>query len=87
MLGKLLGFTVSCHGEYPGWDYAEHSAVRDYLERSYQALFGKKLKIEAIHAGLECGLFRKAVQSGCYRNRTDDFGMSYAAGAIGSCFL
>ena len=58
MLGKLLGFTVSCHGEYPGWDYAEHSAVRDYLERRYQALFGKKLKIEAIHAGLECGLFQ-----------------------------
>lgn len=57
-LGKLLGFTVSCHGEYPGWNYAEHSPIRDYFMRSYQTLFGKDMKFEAIHAGLECGLFQ-----------------------------
>ena len=58
MLGKLLGFTVSCHGEYPGWNYAEHSPIRDCFMRSYQTLFGKDMKFEAIHAGLECGLFQ-----------------------------
>lgn len=58
LLARTLGFTVSCSGEYPGWSYAEHSPIREQFAKSYQKLFGKELKIEAIHAGLECGLFQ-----------------------------
>ncbi|MDD6236875.1 MAG: aminoacyl-histidine dipeptidase [Clostridiales bacterium] len=58
LLGQLFGFTVSCNGEYPGWNYAECSPIRDCFVSSYRALFGQELKLEAIHAGLECGLFQ-----------------------------
>ncbi len=47
--------------EYPGWSYAEHSPVRDVFKASYLELFGNELKIESIHAGLECGLFADAL--------------------------
>ena len=58
VLAEIFGFTASCGGEYPGWSYAEHSPIRERFVRSYRKLFGKELQIEAIHAGLECGLFQ-----------------------------
>lgn len=57
LLGDTFGFAMECSGEYPGWSYAEVSPIRDLFAESYRELFGKELKIEAIHAGLECGLF------------------------------
>ena len=45
----------------PGWSYAEHSPVRDVFVESYRELFGSELRIESIHAGLECGLFAEAL--------------------------
>ena len=47
--------------EYPGWSYAEHSPVREVFVESYRELFGSELRIESIHAGLECGLFAEAL--------------------------
>ena len=44
-----------------GWSYAEHSPVRDVFVESYRELFGSELRIESIHAGLECGLFAEAL--------------------------
>ena len=35
--------------------------IRDVFCESYRTLFGKELSIEAIHAGLECGLFSQAL--------------------------
>lgn len=61
LVGETFGFTVETTGEYPGWSFAEHSPVRDVFIQSYQELFQKELKIEAIHAGLECGLFSDAL--------------------------
>ena len=40
---------------------AEHSPIRDTFVASYHDLFGTELKIEALHAGLECGLFSDAL--------------------------
>ena len=31
--------------------------MREIFQESYRKLTGKELKIEAIHAGLECGIF------------------------------
>lgn len=61
ILADVLGFDVVFEYEYPGWSYAEHSAVRDVFCESYRELFGTELKIESIHAGLECGLFADAL--------------------------
>ena len=56
-LAETFGFTVSHSSEYPGWSFKEDSPVREICKESYKELFGEDLKIEAIHAGLECGLF------------------------------
>lgn len=48
-------FTVS--GEYPGWAFKVDSPLRDKMIRVYEQMYGEKPEIQAIHAGLECGLF------------------------------
>lgn len=61
LLAETFGFDCTVRGEYPGWSFAEVSPIRDTFIESYQTLFGAPLKIEAIHAGLECGLFSDAI--------------------------
>ena len=41
----------------PGWEFKKESPLRDLAIEKYEALFGKKAVIEAIHAGLECGFW------------------------------
>ena len=60
-LADSFGFEAEYSGEYPGWSYAEQSRIREVFVESYRELFGKELKLEAIHAGLECGLFTEAI--------------------------
>lgn len=52
----LAGARMEISGEYPGWAYKEDSPLRDKMIRIYEEMYGKKPKVEAIHAGLECGL-------------------------------
>lgn len=53
----IFGFGTSISGRYPGWEYKEDSKIREIFIESYKSLFNENLKVEAIHAGLECGLF------------------------------
>ena len=48
-------------GEYPGWAYREESPLRDMMADIYKKLYNKDMKIQAIHAGLECGLFSEKI--------------------------
>ncbi|WP_206459063.1 aminoacyl-histidine dipeptidase [Anaerovorax sp. IOR16] len=57
LLTDEFGFQYKIAGQYPGWSFAEESKIRDAFVESFHRLFGKELQIEAIHAGLECGLF------------------------------
>ena len=61
MLADTFGFDAAFENEYPGWSYAPRSAIRDVFCESYRELFGTELRIESIHAGLECGLFAEAL--------------------------
>lgn len=56
-ISELAGAEMEVHGEYPGWAYRKDSPLRDKMIRLYEKLYGKKPKVQAIHAGLECGLF------------------------------
>ena len=56
-LAAAFGFSCTAGSEYPGWSYAPQSRIRDVMSTVYRELFGKDLRIEAIHAGLECGIF------------------------------
>ena len=53
---ELLGGMVDFSGEYPAWEYRADSPLRELMERVYREQYGKEPVIEAIHAGLECGL-------------------------------
>lgn len=61
LLADTFGFTAEYSGEYPGWSYREVSPIREVFCESYHELFGEELKTEALHAGLECGLFSDAI--------------------------
>lgn len=61
LLAEIFGFDCDIAGAYPGWSFAEESPIRDTFIVSYRELFDADLKIEAIHAGLECGLFSDAL--------------------------
>ncbi len=43
--------------EYPAWEYRKNSSLRDTMCRVYENMYQKKPICEAIHAGLECGIF------------------------------
>ena len=51
----VYGVTCEWSGEYPGWQYQEVSPLREKAVQAYKDVFGKEPKVEAIHAGLECG--------------------------------
>ncbi|WP_241609475.1 beta-Ala-His dipeptidase [Rosenbergiella australiborealis] len=58
-LGALAGAKTEASGSYPGWQPDANSAIMGLTREIYLKLFGKKPSIQVIHAGLECGLFRK----------------------------
>ena len=56
-LASLLGGVVTYAGDYPAWEYKRDSKLRELVADVYEKQTGKKPVIEAIHAGLECGVF------------------------------
>ena len=56
-LAEMLDGTYSQDGEYPAWEYRKESHLLDTMVRVYREMFAQEPKVEAIHAGLECGLF------------------------------
>lgn len=54
-IADVYGVACEWSGEYPGWQYQEVSPLREKAVKAYKELFGKEPKVEAIHAGLECG--------------------------------
>lgn len=56
-LTEFMGGEISVNGDYPAWEYRENSPLRALMTEIYVEQYGKEPKIEAIHAGLECGIF------------------------------
>ncbi len=56
-----VNFENSTNGHYPPWEYKEDSQLRELYKDVYTEYFGKAPKVEAIHAGLECGVFADAI--------------------------
>ena len=57
----LCDATVGIRGDYPGWDYDPDSPLREKMVTIYEEMYGVKPQIEAIHAGLECGIFQSKI--------------------------
>ena len=60
-LAERFSADVNVHGEYPAWEYREHSRLRDTFVAAYSDMYGKAPVIETVHAGLECGLFNEKI--------------------------
>lgn len=58
-LALLAGVSVTFSGAYPGWKPDPSSPVMAIVKDTYQAIYNKEPVIMVIHAGLECGLFKK----------------------------
>ncbi len=68
LIGKLLtiaeafGAEVTVSGEYPGWKYRQHSELRDHMVKVYKDMYGREPQLQAIHAGLECGILSEKIE-------------------------
>ncbi|MBQ3545357.1 MAG: aminoacyl-histidine dipeptidase [Lachnospiraceae bacterium] len=56
-LMEILGGNVECKGDYPAWEYKEDSMLREIMIEIYKELYGNQPMVDAMHAGVECGLF------------------------------
>lgn len=61
-LTGLAGGTAECTGDYPGWAYRVDSPFREKMIALYEEMYGVKPQVEAIHAGLECGLLASKIK-------------------------
>lgn len=56
-LTDMLGGTFSEFGDYPAWQYNPDSKLREIMIEVFERQYGHKPVIQALHAGVECGLF------------------------------
>lgn len=59
--GRLHNATAKVHGDYPGWAFKKDSPLRDKMVSVYREMYGKEPLVEALHAGLECGVIAKKI--------------------------
>ena len=60
-LAEMFEASYEEDGAYPAWEFKKESRLRDVMVPTYKELFGTDAKVEAIHAGLECGLFTEKI--------------------------
>ena len=56
------GFQIDTFGHYPPWEFKENSYLQNLYTKIYRKTTGKDIKVEAIHAGLECGVFASGIK-------------------------
>ena len=56
LMEQLGGYTVFS-GDYSGWEYRADSPLRELLTQVFREQYGRDPQVEAIHAGVECGIF------------------------------
>lgn len=58
----MAGGHITVTGAYPGWKYRVDSPLRDKMVALYEKMYGQKPRVEAIHAGLECGILGSKIK-------------------------
>jgi len=53
---ELLGAEVVLEGGYPGWEPKPDAEIIKVMTKLYRELFNEEPHVNAIHAGLECGI-------------------------------
>ena len=52
---------IETSGHYPAWDFKNDSVLLKRYVNAFDSILGFKPKVEAIHAGLECGAFSAGI--------------------------
>ena len=60
-IGRLAGGRITAGEGYPGWTPDTSSDLLDAAKESYRRTLGSDPTVEAIHAGLECGIIGQRV--------------------------
>jgi dipeptidase D len=60
-IADLTGAEITSTAEYPAWEWRQESPLLELFRETYRKMYGKEAKVEAIHAGLECGLFKNKI--------------------------
>jgi dipeptidase D len=72
---EFLGGTYKIDGDYPGWEYRKESPLRQLAVEVFKEQYGREPILEAIHAGLECGLLASKIEDlDCISLGPDMFG-------------
>ncbi len=60
---ELAGGSVFMDSEHPAWVYKAGSPLQETFKSVYKSLYGTDLKVTAVHAGLECGIFSDNIEN------------------------
>ena len=56
-VADFAGGSIEVQGDYPAWEYRHDSPLRNIMVDVFEKQYGRKPVIQALHAGVECGLF------------------------------
>ncbi len=62
VFSKCIDGSYECFGYYPPWEFKENSSLQALFRECFKTVMGYEAKVEAIHAGLECGVFASAIE-------------------------
>lgn len=55
-------FEYENFGHYPPWEFNKNSDLQKIFKECFAEYYGHQPKVEAIHAGLECGMFASKIE-------------------------
>ncbi|OON95678.1 MAG: aminoacyl-histidine dipeptidase [Epulopiscium sp. Nele67-Bin005] len=61
-VAKLSGAKCDIGSDYPAWQYAPESKIRDLAVKVYNEKYETPAEIKAVHAGLECGFLSQKLE-------------------------
>ncbi len=59
---SIIKCKIDVFGIYPPWEFKSNSMLQEIYKEIYHDMTGSQPKVEAIHAGLECGVFASAIE-------------------------
>jgi len=60
-IAQAAHFEMTVSGKYPGWAYEAQSELREIAIQTFNDYYHRAPVVDAIHAGLECGVFKAAI--------------------------
>lgn len=59
LIAETFGAKLETESAYPEWQYDKESGIRNLFQKVYREKYNTEPEIVAIHAGVECGLFKE----------------------------